>query len=561
VPGQAPKAGSRRVVLQADVANLPLGPTVPIKGPSDAPVTIVLFEDFQCPFCKKLSGNIELVQEELGDQVRVAFMHYPMQQRCNAQELKKSMHRNACTAAAAAVCAQEQGKFWEMHDLLFRNNNQLGGRALLGYAQELGLDTRTWRACVEDAGTLERIKADSKIGGDAGVGGTPTFFINGRKLVGAQPVEAIKAAIQSLKTQPEGRVLLDVELAGEILGEVEATAAAIEVQGPQGPFSIDAFEASIEGGKARSVPGTAPARGVTWYEADAACKAVGKRLCSEGEWLSACTGAVAVDADGDGVFSKDPIVGRQHVYGEHYREGWCADGRKKGEGDDLLTGNHPNCVTPTGIYDLEGGMKEWVGLTPDKAAFKGGSYYSGDSARCGYYKDDAAPDSKDESVGFRCCAGEAPGAATVDRYPGGKVGDDILAWTLPRQGGGEFANTSLRGTPYIMTFWASWCGPCKKELPALAELYNQYEAKGLQVIGVNVDRDRSAADAYLAANPLPFPVVYDTSNDVMDRFDTRGVPTTFWVQDDGVIRQRSVGYDEAKGMAKLTTDATALLAK
>ena len=559
--GQQAKQGTRRVVLPAKVVDIPLRATVPTKGAANAPVTIVLFEDFQCPFCKKLSGNIDLLLEEMRDEVKVAFMHYPMQQRCNAQDLKKSMHRNACTAAAASVCAQEQGKFWEMHDLLFRNNNKLGGRALMSYAKQLGLDTRTWRSCVQDPTTLERIKADSKVGGDAGVGGTPTFFVNGRKMVGAQPVEAIKAAIESLKENPEGRVLLDVEIAGEVIGEVEAPAASVELQGPDGPFSIDAFEASIDDGKARSTPGVTPARSVTWYEAQEACKNVGKRLCSEGEWLAACTGSLPVDLNRDGVYSKDPIVGRQHVYGEHYRAGWCADGRKKGEGTDLLTGTHPNCGTPTGIYDLEGSMKEWVGLTPDRAALKGGSYYSGASARCAYYKDDSAPDTKDESIGFRCCAGAEQTANTTERYPGGKVGDSILSWTLPKEGGGSLSNSSLDGKPYIMTFWASWCGPCKKELPALAELHAKMAAKGLQIIGVNVDRDKSAADRYLAANPLPFPIVYDTSNSVLDQFDTRGVPTTFWVQADGTLRQRSVGYDENKGMAKLTADAMALLAK
>ncbi len=562
VPGKAPEPGSRRVVLQPDVADIPIDASVPVKGPASAPVTIALFEDFQCPFCKKLSGNMEILKEELGDEVRIAFFHYPMQQACNANELKKSMHRNACAAAAASVCAQEQGKFWEMHDLLFRNNNKLGGRALMGYAKDLGLDTGKWRDCFEAPATVAKIKKDSEVGGQAGVGGTPTFFVNGRKLVGAQPVEAIKATIEAIKADPKERVLLDVELAGEVIGEVEATAASIEFQGAEGPFTIDAFEASIEDGKARSEPGVAPARNVTWYEAQAACEAVGKRLCTEAEWLTACTGEPPVDENGDGIYSKDTPRGRQHVYGEHYRDGWCADGRKKGEGADLLTGNHPKCVTPEGVYDLEGVMKEWVGVTPDRAAIKGGSYYSGTSARCAYFKDDQAPDTKDESIGFRCCSSESTVASAADdRFPGGKVGDSIQTWSLPKQGGGEFGNAGLKGKPYVMTFWASWCGPCKKELPALAELYESMKDDGLVVIGVNVDRDRSAADRYLAANPLPFPVVYDTRNEVMDRFDTRGVPTTFWVQPDGTIRQRSTGYDEEKGMAKLTADARLLLSK
>ena len=197
--------------------------------------------------------------------------------------------------------------------------------------------------------------------------------------------------------------------------------------------------------------------------------------------------------------------------------------------------------------------------TTDRAALKGGSYFSGASARCAYFKDDQAPDSKEPSIGFRCCTGSGD-EAVKERYPGGKVGDKILSWTLPKQSGGDLSSDSLRNKPFIMTFWASWCGPCKEELPALAELYGQLSGQGLQIIGVNVDRDRSAADAYLAANPLPFPVVYDTNNAVMDRFDTRGVPTTFWVQADGTIRQRSVGYDEG-AKSKVHADAMTLLGK
>ena len=557
--GQRPAPGTRRVVLTEDVKEIALDDSVPRKGNTNAPVTIVVFEDFQCPFCKKLSGNLEVLLETVPDKVSLAFMHYPMQQKCNANELKKSMHRNACSAAAASVCAQEQGRFWEMHDVLFRNNNKLGGRALVRYAEEIGLDVDRWKTCFSAASTLAKIKKDSEIGGAAGVSGTPSFFLNGRKLVGAQPVEALMASVDALLEGPDGRVLLDVELGGEVTGLVDAQASQIELEGRKGRFTIDAFEASLDKGTARSEPGVEPARGVTWYEADAACKKAGKRLCTEEEWLTACTGAIPVDENGDGIFSKDTLLGRQHVYGEHYRDGWCADGRKKAEDAGLLTGNYPNCGTPEGVYDLEGLMKEWVGTTPDKAALKGGSYFSGASARCAYFKDDQAPDSSDSSIGFRCCSGGGD-APVSDKHPGGKVGDTILSWELPRQGGGTLKNDSLKGKPYIMTFWASWCAPCKKELPALAELYQQLSGEGLEIIGVNVDRNKSAADAYLASNPLPFPIVYDTDNSTMDRFDTRGVPTTFWVQKDGAIRQRSIGYDE-KGKTKLHSDARELLSR
>lgn len=562
-PVQPVQPGTRRLVLPAERATLQIGPDTPTKGKADAPVTIVLFEDFQCPFCKKLDGNVVMLQEEMKDKVRVAFKHFPMNKNCNDTPLQKSLHASACGSAAAAVCAHEQGKFWPMHDLMFRNNTRLKGKDLLEYAAEVGLDEGAFRACLQKPETMAKVKADSKEGGAGGVTGTPALFVNGRKLVGAQPIAVLRAAVQAELDGKNERVIMDIPDAEEIEGPAAGGPSTVQVQGRLGPFQIDAFEASVVGGKAQSKSGAEVARGSSWYEADAACRAAGKRLCSEEEWLTACIGAVPTDEDRDGVFSNDGQPGRQHVYGEHYREGLCAVSRGKDDGRALTTGTHPECRTPDGIYDMEGVTKEWVGLSADRASVKGGSYFSGDAARCAFHKDNEAPDSKDMSLGFRCCQGPVDAAvqAQNDRFPGGKVGEPILVWSAPKRGGGTLGTKELAGKPYIMTFWASWCGPCKKELPALAALYEQYKSQGLEVIGVNVDEKQEAGEAYLQANPLPFPVVWDGGKKVMSRFDTRGVPTTFWVKRDGTIRQRTVGYDEENGKRDMNLGVTALLAK
>ncbi len=537
---------TRRLVLPAERADIELGADVPTRGPKDAPVTIVLFEDFQCPFCKKLSGNIEMLMEERPEDVRIAFMHFPMHKKCNERELKKSLHKFACGAAAASVCAQEQGQFWGMHDLLFRNNHRLRGRNLQGYAKELGLDVRRWTDCFKNPQTLARVKADSAIGAAAGVTGTPAMFVNGRRLVGAQPLESLLAAVDAEKEGRSERVIMDVETGTEEIGEVSGQPETVSLVGPAGPFSIDSFEASLEAGVAQSKAGVEPARSITWYEARDACAAAGKRLCSEAEWLAACTGAVPVDEDRNGVFSTDLIQGRQHVYGEHYRSGFCADARKKDDPRPLITGNHPKCRTPEGVYDLEGLTKEWIGLSPDKAALKGGSYFSRESTRCAYLKDGEAPDTRDPSIGFRCCSGKGSTPATTDNYPGGKVGDHMRSWAGKLSTGEDFQSASISGKPLVMTFWASWCEPCKKELPALSEMYRDKHGEGLEVIGINVDEDPAAARRYLKQNPLPFKVVMDSKKAIMNTFQTRGVPTTFWVTRNGQIRQRSVGYDDKK---------------
>ncbi len=561
-PTAVPGSTTRPLVLPKDVHDIPVDASVPMRGPKDADVTILLFEDFQCPFCRKLSGNIEVLLEETTD-VRVGFLHFPMHGKCNDTGLKKNLHAFACGAAIASVCAHDQGKFWEMHDVMFRNSTRLRNKHIFKYAKKVGLDIDAFKACARAPETLEKVKADARLGKAAGVSGTPALFINGRKLVGAQPVSSLRAAIAEVKANPTAGsvVRLDVPVEDEVEGSLGGVPTTVGVDGARGPFAIDAFEASIVGGKAVSAAGVESAGSVTWHEAQAACEAAGKRLCTEEEWVTACTGAIPVDENADGVFSNDTLVGSQHSYGEHFRQGWCADSRKKADPRPLTTGTHPRCATPTGVYDLEGVHKEWVGLTPDRAALKGGSYYSGTSARCAYYKDSEAPDKKDPSIGFRCCSGEADAAVAraQARFPGGKVGDTIQDWSAPLIGGsGDHGTATLAGKPYIMTFWASWCGPCKKELPVLAELYDEFKARGLEVVGVNVDADRKAADAYLAENPLPFPIVADTDKSVMGRFDTRGVPTTFWVKKDGTIRKRSIGYDEG-GKPKMIGDVLELV--
>ena len=548
---EAPGASTRRVVLQAERKTIPIDASVPTRGPKDAAVTLVLFEDFQCPYCKKLSGNIEqlLEDEDIARDTRVAFMHFPMHQACNATELRKNMHKFACSAAASSVCAQEQGKFWPMHDLLFRNNHRLRSSNLKGYARDLGLDIPQWLTCMRSDATRAKIKRDSEIAGAAGVRGTPSFFINGAMLVGAQPVEAIKAAIAAVKEGRQGQVRLDVAVAGEQIAEVTGAAPRVSLDGPDGPFSIDAFEASIEDGKAISQPGVVPARNISWYEANAACEAAGKRLCSEAEWLRACSGANPIDEDGDGIFSRDLLQGREQSYGDHYRDGVCADSRKRDSTLALITGNHPGCVSPEGVYDLEGVTKEWVGLSPDQAAVKGGSSKSGQAARCAFYKDSDAPDSRSDTTGFRCCAGgEAAPPSTADAFPGGKVGDIVRDFSGQLQDGGSFGTDQLRGKPFILTFWATWCDPCKKELPALAEAYRRHKADGLEIVAVNVDRDPSKVAPFLQTMPLPFPVLLDPGKEIMSTFQSRtgGVPLTFYVQADGKIRQRATGFDPNK---------------
>jgi protein-disulfide isomerase len=148
------------------------------KGPKDAPITIVEFSDFQCPYCARVLPAVKKLQETYGDKLRVVFRHYPL-----------PIHPNAPKAAEAAACAQDQGKFWEMHDKLFGNQQKLQVADLKASAAELGLDAQTFAECLDSAKHEALWHADQEQGNAYGVSGTPAFFINGRFLSGAQPYE------------------------------------------------------------------------------------------------------------------------------------------------------------------------------------------------------------------------------------------------------------------------------------------------------------------------------------------------------------------------------------
>jgi protein-disulfide isomerase len=156
----------------------------PVMGPETAAVTIVEFSDFQCPFCKRVGPTLKQIKEEYGDQVRIAFKHQPL-----------SIHPKAPAAHAAAEAAHRQGKFWEMHDLIFANQKEMSPEKYVEYATQLELDVERFKADVESEEIKARISADKLEAAKLSASGTPTFFINGLLLSGAKPFEAFKVVI------------------------------------------------------------------------------------------------------------------------------------------------------------------------------------------------------------------------------------------------------------------------------------------------------------------------------------------------------------------------------
>lgn len=159
----------------------------PSIGPETAPVTVIIFSDFECPYCGDFARDtMPLVEERLVEtgQVRVAFRHFPL-----------STHPYADRAAQAAACADDQGKFWEYHDLLYANQDALQIGDLQSYAVELGLNTTVFDACLLGEERANVVAQDRALGLQVGVTGTPTFFFNGRKVAGALTYDAFAAQV------------------------------------------------------------------------------------------------------------------------------------------------------------------------------------------------------------------------------------------------------------------------------------------------------------------------------------------------------------------------------
>lgn len=156
----------------------------PATGPEGAPVTIVEFSDFQCPACGRAFPTVKQLLQRYQGKLRLVFRDFPL-----------PMHPQAPKAAEAAACANEQGKFWEMHDRLFTNQQALQVADLKRHAAELGLDGARFDTCLDSGKRAGDWKADVETGRKLGVNSTPTFFINGRMLNGAAPLQAFAEII------------------------------------------------------------------------------------------------------------------------------------------------------------------------------------------------------------------------------------------------------------------------------------------------------------------------------------------------------------------------------
>jgi len=190
--GAGAKAAAEPTPDPSKVYDIPLEKS-PVRGPKNAPVTIVEFSDFQCPFCAEAKPLLEQVLKAYPDDVKLVFKQFPL----------SSIHDNAMAAAKATVAAGYQGKFWEMHDMLFEHNRELSYDTLKEFVGKLGLNVAVWEEDYQALDVQQQISRDLRAGKAADVDGTPAFFVNGRRVID-RSFETFKTMIEDARRAAKG---------------------------------------------------------------------------------------------------------------------------------------------------------------------------------------------------------------------------------------------------------------------------------------------------------------------------------------------------------------------
>jgi len=376
-------------------------------GNPDATVAVVEFADLECGYCKRASGQLKRLYEAYGDRVLFVFKHFPMDPTCNPG-VKNRKHRYACQAAAAAVCAQDQGVFWPFHDLAFKNQHKLKPENLRTYAEAAGADLAAFDACMKSGNGMGRVKADALAGKAVDTHGTPRIWVAGKLYRSGSSAEQMARQIEAALGSSAAEAAQAAQAMREVREPPKPIAADISpmqsITYGDLSFEIDTFEAGLTDGSATVGKHQIPANGMSWFAAKDACEAAGKRLCTEEEWVSACQGERAIDDNGDGAFADDMVEGRTYPYSDYHDPRACWDGKNRNTFRPVYTGEMPGCVSRDGVYDLTGNMEEWVGSTPETAVLLGGAFdTSKDFARCYRRNDTFGPGLANIRTGFRCC--------------------------------------------------------------------------------------------------------------------------------------------------------------
>ena len=388
-------------------ATLAISPNDPWKGNPNATIAIVEFADLECGYCKRMSSEIARVYEAYKDDIIVVFKHFPLDPQCNAG-VNNRKHREACFAAMAATCAQEQRKFWAFHDLTFKNQHAISPDDLRLYAQKVELDIAQYDECIQSKRTAQKILADTQQGASLDIHGTPRIWINNRLYRSGSSAQQMALFIEQTKgvaTPQAAKNSMSLRQVAEQVDPIAPdTPTRKKITFGSESFEMHTFEANLVDGVATSGIHQIPATRMSWFAAKEACEKAGMRLCTEKEWISACQGALAKDDDGDGSFADDLVEGTQYPYSDFHNPTRCWSAKDKEGFRPVYTAEMPGCISNQGIYDLVGNVEEWVGETPEKAVLMGGAYDTpDDKARCYRANDTFGPGYSNKRTGFRCC--------------------------------------------------------------------------------------------------------------------------------------------------------------
>ena len=172
------------ILLEPPRVEVAIAAGTPSRGPATAPIVMVEYTDYQCPYCARVQPTIDALMERYDGQIRHVFKNLPL-----------PIHSEAQLAGEAALCAQDQGKYWEFHDWMFANQRTMSHDSMVAQAGELGMDADTFASCIDTQKYQAQVDADMQEARGFGITGTPGFMINGRVITGAQPIEAFEAVI------------------------------------------------------------------------------------------------------------------------------------------------------------------------------------------------------------------------------------------------------------------------------------------------------------------------------------------------------------------------------
>lgn len=377
------------------------------KGNPAAKVSVVEFADFECGYCKRAGHQLKRLYETYKDDVVFIYKHFPMDPKCNPG-VNNPKHRYACQAHEAAACAREQGYFWSYHDLLYKNQHQLRSEHLLTYARKVGMDPTVFVTCMQEGRGKAAVQADGEEGKALDIHGTPRIYINGQLYRSGASAEQMARTIElalgkDAKEAAQGAIAM--RETNNAIKPIPADVPEMQrIRYGALDFEIDTFESAVTDGKAVSAKHEIPGTRMSWYAANDACTAAGKRVCSEQEWIAACQAAPPVDDDENGKWADDLIEGNSYPYGDFHLRGRCWEDKDRDTFRPVYTGEMPGCVTQDGVYDMAGNMEEWVGSTAEEAVLIGGAYDTPtDKARCYRRNDTFGAGYASKRTGFRCC--------------------------------------------------------------------------------------------------------------------------------------------------------------